>query len=63
MIPDKELKKLKEYNYPDSVIEYVNNFLEEKGYEYYNLAFLGKGEYRIMYRDKEGKVNCEIFKH
>jgi len=39
----------------------VEKFLKDNKHTLYNFAFLGAGEYRVMFRDKNGKVSAEIF--
>lgn len=59
VITEKQLKNLKLNGWPDSILSDVKLFLAEHNYELFNLAFLGVGEYRIMFRKPDGKVDCK----
>lgn len=57
----KQIDFLLKRGYPKSVIEEASRFLLDNEASLFNLALLGASEYRIMYRDKTGKVEAKIF--
>lgn len=56
-------KQLKLYSKqcPKLILDKTVSFLDENNYSLFNLAYLGDGDWRVMYRNKENKVQCAIF--
>ena len=50
-------------NWTNEILDRVSFFLKENEYTLYNLAHLGSGEYRVMFRDKSGKVSARLFSY
>ena len=62
MLDEKQIKTFRAKEYPEELIDIVNNYLKENNAELFNFAYLGEKEFRLMYRNKETqKVNCYLF--
>jgi hypothetical protein len=58
---DKQIQTYLKQNYPQSVLDDTVKFLEENKASLFNLALLGAGEFRVMYRLPDNKVEARIF--
>ncbi len=44
-----------------SALDNTISFLNENKFTLFNLAYLGDGDWRVMYHNKDGKVESRIF--
>ena len=56
----KQFKFYSKY-YSKSILNKVDLFLNENKYELFNLAYLGDGDWRVMYQDKDKIVKSQLF--
>ena len=58
---DSKQYKLLLKTYPKSIIDKLEIFLISNKYSLFNFAYLGDGDWRVMYRDEKEKVSSNIF--
>lgn len=57
---NRQIKNYLAQGYPPKAIDNTISYLKENGLVLFNLAYLGNGDYRIMGKNSEGKLNSII---
>lgn len=60
MLDKKDVIDLNKRGVPDYLILEIDNFLIKNEATLYNVCFFNNTEYRVMFRDKNGKVDAKI---
>ena len=60
MLTEKQVKDLTEKGWNEKTIFEVDSFLNEGGFSYHNLADIGGNDFRLMYKDKNNKIQCRL---